>query len=380
MYDAQDLLTGIDGLVGWRQNADPDGIQLSGLNTSTSGLWFNAIHPLLTFNNLASIAPDFSLIDPSPTAVNTAFTAWLSEKTNEGILEAIESWLGAKFKNRTAKNMLAYTRLFNTAPGTTRITSNTGKLVGFEIRPAIDRGVVMKMDQVTVQLQSANLFSLFVFRSDQVDPVLEIPIAYTTPGSAQAFTANLELQGGYTYWIVYDQADISGGHINGIYDYTFYNNGLSFSPQEHYYSAIAFSHATGGTDAAWDIASNAYTFGDNFGLNFDFSARCDYTSFILDQLDIFKRVIQYGVGIHLLREMVFNPTSRVNRHEANISREQLLGEIEGDPDAKSNLSLVSTFNAAIEAVQFDETGILNICLPCRKRSTSISSIGPKTFV
>lgn len=50
------------GLVGWKQtdDANPDLLLSSNLLGSESGLYYQQAHPLLTLNNMASIAPDFS--------------------------------------------------------------------------------------------------------------------------------------------------------------------------------------------------------------------------------------------------------------------------------------------------------------------------------
>ena len=48
-------------LIGWRQSYDvSDGTRLSeNITTTESGLYYQDMHPLLTLQNLQSIAPDF---------------------------------------------------------------------------------------------------------------------------------------------------------------------------------------------------------------------------------------------------------------------------------------------------------------------------------
>lgn len=51
-------------LVGWKQNYDTSELKINGdLTESESGLFFQQAHPLLTLENLASIAPDFKNAD-----------------------------------------------------------------------------------------------------------------------------------------------------------------------------------------------------------------------------------------------------------------------------------------------------------------------------
>ena len=51
-------------LIGWEQNYDTSDLKISdALTVSESGLYFQQAHPLLTLENLASIAPDFKNIN-----------------------------------------------------------------------------------------------------------------------------------------------------------------------------------------------------------------------------------------------------------------------------------------------------------------------------
>ena len=59
--DIQDKLL---HLIGWQQNCDTSELKVSdALTASETGLYFQQIHPLLTLQNMACIAPDFKNID-----------------------------------------------------------------------------------------------------------------------------------------------------------------------------------------------------------------------------------------------------------------------------------------------------------------------------
>ena len=62
MLRAKHIQDSLLGLVGWKQtdDANPDLLLSSNLLGSESGLYYQQAHPLLTLNNMASIAPDFS--------------------------------------------------------------------------------------------------------------------------------------------------------------------------------------------------------------------------------------------------------------------------------------------------------------------------------
>ncbi len=60
MVRANDIQNKLLHLIGWEQNYDTSDLKISdALTVSESGLYFQQIHPLLTLQNLACIAPDF---------------------------------------------------------------------------------------------------------------------------------------------------------------------------------------------------------------------------------------------------------------------------------------------------------------------------------
>ena len=60
MVRANDIQDKLLHLIGWEQNYDASDLKISDtLTVSESGLYFQQIHPLLTLQNIACIAPDF---------------------------------------------------------------------------------------------------------------------------------------------------------------------------------------------------------------------------------------------------------------------------------------------------------------------------------
>ena len=378
MYNADTLKTELIGLVGWRQNADPSGVQLTTITSSSSGLYFNDIHPVLTFDNLLSIAPRFDLIDSDPAAVNAAFTNWLQQKTEAGIVKAISSWANRKIENRTAVNLLADARLFRTTGHVQETDADQSQLVGIEITPERHKGVASKIRQFSLQLTQNQSLTVNLFHSASMAAVgTPVVASYTASGGVQWFTATdwtMEPEG--TYYIVYDQRDLTGLSVNGLRDYNYDNRGLAIFPGTKFFQSVSFSNP--GTDAAlWDISKNSYTLSTNYGLNVELDVRCDYTDLIVDQKALFANLVALQVAMDIIRELAFNPGARVNRNEAVMSTPQLLYEIDGDAQGRNDFSLLGKFNRELSAVAFDDTGISKHCLPCRRRSARIRSIGTR---
>ena len=63
MIRIQEIQEKLLHLIGWRQSYDTNDIVLSeSLTQSESGLYYQDAHPLLTLQNLVSVAPDFKNI------------------------------------------------------------------------------------------------------------------------------------------------------------------------------------------------------------------------------------------------------------------------------------------------------------------------------
>lgn len=401
MYDVSQVKTGLIGLVGWRQNVDPTGQQLTTLTASSSGLYFNDEHPMLTIDNLISIAPDFSRLTytawsnvatyamgdkvslsgvnyiaiaastnqtpPNSTYWISAFTAWLKEKTEAGIIKGLNAWMDEKFEDRTARNLLSNSVLFAATGLMTELDANNGQVVGMEILPVISRNLAIKVNRIGLQFDTNQDITISLFNSRQPTAISTQTITYAASGGIQWEDVAWTLDGEGAYYLVYDQSDIEGQSINGVHEYHYQTYGrygrTSFSMGK-FFRAVSFS-VGGDVSGLWDISSNSYTLETNYGLNLDMSVECDYTSLFLEQKNQFKTVIAKSVAIDLLREMAYNPNVNVNRNQANVTREQLLYEIDGDSQGREG-GMKKQLEDAIRGAKMDTTGMDKVCLPCKR--------------
>jgi hypothetical protein len=371
MYDVALLKTGLIGatpLLSWRQNPDATGVQINDANliaTPTSGLYFNDFHPLLTPDNLFSIRPDF-MLSQTGTTLNTSFSLWLRQKTEAAIIKAVAAWLSFKFDKRTAHNLLERDTLLKTATGDTK-DMNGSKKVGREFVPKRSRGIKMTIKEVGIQLDENCTVTLYLYHHGAM--VSSQAVTYIGNGQTQWTTVNWILNGEGSYLIFYDQSQNAGVQsINGIYDNVADSGGYCV-PCGKYFTSTEFE-----VSSVTDVPLS-YTDGTNHGLNFKLTVECDYTAFILDQKNLFTDLIGYQLAMDMLREMAYNPNCRVNRNASNMAESQklILYEIDGDSQGrKGGLSL--KFEQAMKTVQFDETGIENPCLNCRRRGPRFTSV------
>lgn len=368
MYNANEIKTGLIGLIGWRQNGDSAGTQLTGLMTSESGLYFNDVHPLLTFDNLESIAPDYDGFD---------ITSWLQEKTEAGIIGAVEDWIRKKFEVRTAKGLIESERLFGTGGSPGNVDVNKGLLVGLELIPPMGRGVKTKIERLGLQFTDAQTITIRLFKNGVPEYQNSVTVTYASANALHWEAVDWEMDNKEIYYLVYEQSSVTGQSVNGTQQHTavgYYRAGIGYAPYfpvGKYLKATPFNNT--GSFGSIDPADNTYHSMTNYGLNVEFSARCDYTDFIIRHKGILKSLIQKRVGMDLLREMAYNPNTRVNRHESNASLEQILYEIDGDSQGKAG-GLKYQYDMELEATSMDQSAIDPVCVPCRKRAVKYRTV------
>ena len=114
----------------------------------------------------------------------------------------------------------------------------------------------------------------------------------------------------------------------------------------------------------WDAEDMQYFADKTWGLNLDVTVGCDLTDFIVDQRWLFQDVLMKQMAVDALREFVYNPNVRTNRHSVNAGRTEILYEIDGDSSSMRESGLAYELKQALEAVSLATSGINRVCLPC----------------
>ena len=379
MFDANIIKAGLLGVNGWQQNNDPSGWQLTEMLTSESGIFYNSVHPLLTIDNLISICPEFDRIHATQGDINQAFTNWLKFKTEDAIIQTIQDWFDEKMSLSTANNLLGWDKLFTSTGNIENLETSTGKVVGFELVPKKSRSLITQVHAISLQFDTNQDIIINLFKTGTKIPFETKTVTYVGSGSVQwEDLTDWYLKGEGAYYIAYDQDFIAGNAINGVQDYTWNTRGLTSYPTGKYIAATSFNADAVNTEL-WDLKKNQYTVSTNYGLNLKLSTRCDYTDLIIEQKRLFAGAIAFKLGINLLRELAFNPESRVNRNESNIEYTQVLHGIDGDTQGRNDSTLQGKYKKTLSSISFDNSNIDKICLPCRKKGIRHSSIGGASY-
>ena len=307
--------------------------------------------------------------------------------TINGIHTAIQQFITQKQLTKETRNLMERRTFFDGAARLAATINSTDRLVGFEIVPVRAMGVTAKIERIGLQMIGAvGTIRMYVFHSSQVAPMQVVDLDFTnTKGGFQWFTPTEPIylpymgensDSGGAWYLCYNQRDLPrdmqalnvskdwsrdpcatclGGSIESWRELTKY---LQVSPFGVHVPSDFKDYPE-----MFDVADIAYTNTMNYGINCEISVGCDLTDFIISQRQIFASVIQKQVAVNALRTMAMNPEVRVNRNQSNVSRNDILYEIEGNSQGRAN-GLGYDLKKAYDALTIDTRGLDRVCLTC----------------
>lgn len=415
-------------LIGWKQSYDRnDGAWLAkSLTESESGLYYQDMHPLLTLQNLLSIAPDFkNFVYPEysiedshkegevvvnedkyykakqdvPADVvqitNTEyweetnpFSEWLEGKTKASIIKAVNRYINEKAVKGTYKALCEKKTLFD---GTGRIydtVKSRNNLVGFEIIPIRSKGVTTKINRIGLQFTEPGDYTILIMHSSIIEPYYQETFTKKTNNSMEWFIPSQELylpyesdsiDAGGSWYICYLQSELPEGS-QAIRKNRDWSKGPCNECSRHEFEAwkiwskylevhpfFVNEELITSVDEQiqlWDVKDNLYDYSTNYGLNLDITVACDITDFIIDQKSLMQDYIGKSAAIDFLREFAYNSNVRTNRHSINASRPDILYEIDGDTSSMKKSGLSYQLELALNALDLSTEGIDRVCMPC----------------
>ena len=382
-------------LVGWEQGFYEGSPRIKeDLTQSESGLYFQQAHPLLTLENLTSIAPDFTEADD--------FSNWLELKTKASIKKAINRYYNEKVAAKMLATLCENKVLFDGAGRLADAIKNQGKTVGLELVPLRAKGVVTRINRIGLQFTEPGEYTIYLYHSSQEAPIKVARLTKTKKNSLEWF--NLEdwflpyigsNDAGGSWYICYYQEELPTGSkaINKNRDWSKgpckdcnpseyaswqlwskYLEVHPFSVLDEVREPNAAPDNLTAENKLWDISEMDYHYNTNYGLNLDITVGCDITDFILEQRNIFQEIISLQVAVDMLREFAFNPNVRTNRHSINASRVDILYELDGDSSSLKRSGLNYQLDMAFKAVSIVTEGLDRVCLTCKNNGIKYRTI------
>lgn len=421
-------------LIGWEQNYDTSELRIaSHLTKSESGMFYQQAHPLLTLQNLASIAPDFDnmsypvydeqkpyrkgdIVDyqgvlykalqdsvgyqpdsePFHWTDTSPFSEWLERKTKGSIQKAVLRFCNEKMAEGTYKVLCENKTLFDS---TTRIADqvrNRSNLVGFEIVPIRAKGVVTQINKIGLQFTEPGKYTLYLMHSSSSKPIRTIEVTKVKSNSMEWFAfddlflpyESAQTDAGGSWYLCYNQNELPGNSkaIRKDKDWSkapcsscSRRDSIAWQAWSKYMEIHPFyvnSELLQEDDdlLMWDVERNQYTYDCNYGINLEVTVACDITDFIIEQRRVFMDIILKQVAVDMLREFVYNANVRTNRHAINVSKTDVLYELDGDSSSLKKSGLSYQLDLAMKAVKLDTSGMSRICLGCKNNGLKFKTI------
>ena len=321
--------------------------------------------------------------------------------TINGINTTVQRFIEIKQLQQETRNLLERRTFFDGAARLQATIEPRGKIVGFEIVPVRAMGVTTKIERIGLQMVGATgTVRLYLFHSSQVAPIQVIDLAFTnTNGGFQWFTPQTPVflpyipgsdgngnDSGGAWFLCYNQNDLPEGMraLNVSKDWsvepcqTCLGGSIeSWRQMTKYLQVSPFGiHAPSDFreyPEMFDIGEIGYTNTMNYGLNVEISVGCDLTDFIVSQRAIFATVIQKQVAANVLRTIAMNPDVRVNRNQVNVTRDELLYELDGAPTGRAS-GIGYELKQAFAALSLDTRGLDRICLQCNNHGVKYRTV------
>lgn len=414
-------------LVGWKQSYDlSDNMLSSNLTQTESGMYFQQIHPLLTLDNLRSIAPDFQnynwqvydankayksgevvrvddslykalqdvpaetdILDSEYWTETNPFSEWLEEKTKASIVKLVNKFINMKLADKATKSLIENKILFD---GTGRLTNKIGnrnRLVGFEIDTVRSKGVTVKINKIGLQMTKPGSYTIYIFHSSNPEPIYTLTFEKTKADNLEWFKPKDDIllpyestntDAGGSWYLVYKQSELPE-NAQAIYKDRDWSTGpckacsrsefLAYQAWSRYIEVHPFYISE---DEEFDPEIMNFTYDKNYGINLEVSAYCDLTDFIIKQRAMFQDVLSKQVAIDFLREFAYNPNVRTNRHSINTSKLDILVELDGDSNSMKQSGLSYELDIALKALSISTQGLDRVCLPCVNNGIKYRSI------
>lgn len=263
MLRIKDIQDSFIHLIGWQQSYDANDFVISeNLTQSESGMYYQDIHPLLTLQNLACIAPDFKNYEypehsqfkeypkgvvvkktsddetttlykslknvPFDTEIENTeywietnpFSEWLEQKTKASIIKGLNRFINEKASKGTFRALCENKTLFDGTGRIYDVIKNRNNVVGFEIVPVRSKGVTTKINKIGLQFTSAGTYTIYIFHSSSIDPIYTLPFTKQKENTLEWFVPSQDIflpyeseqnDAGGSWYICYVQSKLPEG-------------------------------------------------------------------------------------------------------------------------------------------------------------------------
>jgi hypothetical protein len=332
MVNLDTLVSQLENSVRLQQRVNPDvpALDSSLTDPATARLVY---HALLEAENIYGAAPDFASYKPEPSpTLSNLFSDWLAKLRQESVRKAVMEVVNNKKKKHIQRDQLSNLALYEGQGSFSDLNIAQGRLVGFEIILLNNNGLFVDIPAIALQLSQPQTLAIHIYNSELKQRLSTQDLVYgltsgtqwITPGTQIKFVhrdvAN-DLVGG-TYYIMYDEDDLTGQSINKRHTFdrrpcgscSRYNI-QAWEKYSQYFNirAIWVGATKKPADPAemFDTKDINYMASQNWGMNLIVNSGCDVTQFFVDRSSEFSDVIARQYAVDLLLAIANSTRSNV---------------------------------------------------------------------
>ena len=434
MFNSSKIELCLSDVIGFKESANPCSPKLSdSVKSSLSGLYYNSGHPLMTVENLYSVAPDFNnfnyavysnsdtynagqivktvtdpqcetdrfyesladnnvgnpLDDPDFWVERLLFSEWLEDQIIESSSKLFNAVAVEKELNKKTKTIVEDVKLFDGAGRIKDTVIKQGRFVGFEIALLRSNDLMSIIHKVATQFTEIENFNLYLYHSSQNDPIATVPVTTSKINSVEWTTAELELDyyngvigPGGVFYLGYYEDDIAGNAIQKRSDFTKpcgSCNGVSeayFKVWTKYIKVVPIEVSAGDVEplrTLFDIDAVMSGCTTNWGLNLDLVVKCDWSTFICENKLSFDKALISQFTLDMLTEMSFSVRDNAQENKLEgYSTRAILGLSEGEGVFMRGQQ--DKLYNEIKALSFDMSNLSKVCMPCSKKGIKVKGL------
>ena len=415
MYNPTALKAGFSGVIGFLQANLPQIPQISApLTTSSTGVYVQDKHPLVSLENIYYCAPDFGInnypiwlsgsdyvlgfavndggtlyvttsaltpstiaphLDLAHWALFNPFQTWLLQKFNQGVVNLFAEVVKQLKLQDGGKAILEQQQLFRGVGNINTLIVPDGSAVGFEILPQQAEGLMVQIDKLGTQFTQAQTLNFYFYNSDKPSAALAV-FAVPVGGSSnfswsdivncimQYMAQNTDS----TYIFCYFEGDLNAGNQAVSKEWNCSSapcagcdgqDLLMYNRWSRYTAFRNIKIPPAGLDgyALPDLSQAIYGSKTNWGMNFSLTVRCDLTNFILYKPFLYADVLAMQICLELLKTMAH--TTRIDPAVAQIKV-----NARAELNVMEKSTFINRYWESIESLELDMSGFSSSCQPC----------------
>lgn len=415
MFDQKRIKEAFSGLVGLRQNDNPAFGQLSpSLLYNGDNVLIN--HALINIENLDMTARNYSkYIFPAYNAL-TAYAAGVRVTYNLVSYESLQATTGdvpnvsptfwkvlnlldlflqdvfesaaedtvnevfnrKKIEGQT-KALISSLRFYEGVGSFNDLIINEGDLVGVQIKLLYNQNMSAILEQIGIQLTVANpTLKFYLYHSSQLAPLTTITVNHTKVSSFQWHEAvqklhylSADYDAGGVFFLMYAQDELLGQAIKKQMNFhvppcgycnAYNTNTFNLYSKYMLINSVRVRAADRNGINMWDVTKTQYTPDNNWGLNFQFTVRCDVTNFLIQNKDVFRYAMRDMVTKKLLETMA--NSTRQNNLQTKLdvlARNELMATYAG------GMGFMKQLDDQLKSVNFEFSALDDVCMPCSQK-------------